>query len=183
LRAGIIAGVTAFSPWRLSVAPMMDWTDRHCRHFHRLITRRALLYTEMVTTGALLHGDQPPTAVFCLNDFVLRALLEACERLQVRVPDDLEIASFNESELGPSLASRLHLIAQQPWLGWGWGELSFAHYVTLYDGPRFVEILDNAHNLPLHLAVELGIPAAVLICGGFAWLVLSARPWREPNSL
>jgi tRNA-dihydrouridine synthase A len=45
------------SPWRLCVAPMMDWTDRHCRYFHRLITRRARLYTEMVTTGALLHGD------------------------------------------------------------------------------------------------------------------------------
>src|SRR6187549_418723 len=36
---------------------MMDWTDRHCRYFHRLLTRRAVLYTEMVTTGALLHGD------------------------------------------------------------------------------------------------------------------------------
>ena len=44
---------------RLSVAPMLDWTDRHCRFFHRLLTRRALLYTEMVTTGALLHGDVP----------------------------------------------------------------------------------------------------------------------------
>jgi tRNA-dihydrouridine synthase A len=43
--------------WRLSVAPMMDWTDRHCRYLHRLLTRRALLYTEMVTTGALIHGD------------------------------------------------------------------------------------------------------------------------------
>lgn len=43
--------------WRLSVAPMMDWTDRHCRYFHRLITRRARLYTEMVSTGALVHGD------------------------------------------------------------------------------------------------------------------------------
>ena len=42
-----------FSPWRLSVAPMMDWTDRHCRFFHRLLTRHTLLYTEMVTTGAL----------------------------------------------------------------------------------------------------------------------------------
>jgi tRNA-dihydrouridine synthase A len=49
----------AVSPWRLSVAPMMDWTDRHCRYFHRLITRRTRLYTEMVTTGALLHGDVP----------------------------------------------------------------------------------------------------------------------------
>ena len=46
-------------PWRLSVAPMMDWTDRHCRYLHRLITRHARLYTEMVTTGALLHGDVP----------------------------------------------------------------------------------------------------------------------------
>ena len=45
------------SPWRLSVAPMMDWTDRHCRVLHRLITRHTRLYTEMVTTGALLHGD------------------------------------------------------------------------------------------------------------------------------
>ena len=42
---------------RLSVAPMMDWTDRHCRVFHRQITRHTWLYTEMVTTGALLHGD------------------------------------------------------------------------------------------------------------------------------
>jgi tRNA-dihydrouridine synthase A len=41
----------------LSVAPMMEWTDRHCRHFHRQITRHTWLYTEMVTTGALLHGD------------------------------------------------------------------------------------------------------------------------------
>ena len=44
--------------WRFSVAPMMEWTDRHCRFFHRLLTRRALLYTEMLTTGAVLHGDR-----------------------------------------------------------------------------------------------------------------------------
>lgn len=40
-----------------SVAPMLDWTDKHCRYFHRLLTKNALLYTEMVTTGAILHGD------------------------------------------------------------------------------------------------------------------------------
>jgi tRNA-dihydrouridine synthase A len=45
--------------WKLSVAPMMDWTDRHCRYFHRLLSKNTLLYTEMVTTGALLHGDVP----------------------------------------------------------------------------------------------------------------------------
>ena len=48
---------TSPNAWRLSVAPMMDWTDRHCRYFHRLLSARVLLYTEMVTTGALIHGD------------------------------------------------------------------------------------------------------------------------------
>jgi len=43
---------------RFSVAPMMEWTDRHCRFFHRLLTRRVLLYTEMLTTGAIIHGDR-----------------------------------------------------------------------------------------------------------------------------
>src|SRR3954454_19159557 len=43
---------------RFSIAPMMEWTDRHCRFFHRLLTRRALLYTEMITTGAVLRGDR-----------------------------------------------------------------------------------------------------------------------------
>lgn len=45
------------SPWRFSVAPMMDWTDRHCRAFHRILTRHALLCTEMVTANAVIHGD------------------------------------------------------------------------------------------------------------------------------
>jgi len=43
---------------RFSVAPMMDWTDRHCRYLHRLLTRRALLFTEMVTSAAIVHGDR-----------------------------------------------------------------------------------------------------------------------------
>ena len=43
---------------RFSVAPMMDWTDRHCRYFHRLLSRRARLYTEMLTTGAVIHGKR-----------------------------------------------------------------------------------------------------------------------------
>jgi tRNA-dihydrouridine synthase A len=43
---------------RLSIAPMLDWTDRYCRYFLRLITRHTLLYTEMVTTGAILHGER-----------------------------------------------------------------------------------------------------------------------------
>ena len=45
-------------PRRFSIAPMMDWTDRHCRSFHRILSTRALLYTEMVTTGAVLYGPR-----------------------------------------------------------------------------------------------------------------------------
>jgi tRNA-dihydrouridine synthase A len=47
-----------YKDYRFSVAPMMDWTDRHCRVFHRLMTRRGRLYTEMLTTGAIIHGDR-----------------------------------------------------------------------------------------------------------------------------
>jgi tRNA-dihydrouridine synthase A len=50
--------VSKISHHRFCIAPMMEWTDRHCRSFHRLLTRRALLYTEMLTTGAVLHGDR-----------------------------------------------------------------------------------------------------------------------------
>jgi tRNA-dihydrouridine synthase A len=78
-----------FSPWRLSVAPMMDWTDRHCRYLHRLITRRTRLYTEMVTTGALLHGNVPHHLDFSAEEHPVAlqlggsepADLAACARL------------------------------------------------------------------------------------------------------
>ncbi|HEX9858623.1 MAG TPA: tRNA dihydrouridine(20/20a) synthase DusA [Paracoccaceae bacterium] len=50
--------MTQLSAHRLSVAPMMDWSDRHCRYFHRLMTARAMLYTEMVTAPAVIHGPR-----------------------------------------------------------------------------------------------------------------------------
>jgi tRNA-dihydrouridine synthase A len=46
------------SPWRFTVAPMMEWTDRHCRYFHRQLSKHAWLYTEMVTSAAIAHGDR-----------------------------------------------------------------------------------------------------------------------------
>ena len=51
-----------------SIAPMMEWTDRHCRFFHRLLTRRALLYTEMITTGAVLRGNRARLLAFDLAE-------------------------------------------------------------------------------------------------------------------
>ncbi|OWT54528.1 tRNA dihydrouridine(20/20a) synthase DusA [Candidimonas nitroreducens] len=55
--ASSAARPAAAASWRLCVAPMIDVTDRHCRYFHRLLAPGARLYTEMITTGALLHGD------------------------------------------------------------------------------------------------------------------------------
>jgi hypothetical protein len=72
----------------------------------------------------------------------------------------------------------LDLIAQRPWLGWGWRELAYAHYSTPFN-VRFTELLDNAHNLPLHLAVELGTPYAVVFCAVVLTWIFKARPWRE----
>lgn len=99
-------------------------------------------------------------------------------------------------------ANTLQLIAQRPWLGWGWGELAYAHYVSSFDGTwgawgrpahgvggwpggRFMELLDNAHNLPLHLAVTLGVPLALICCVVGLWLVVRGRPWaeREPKRI
>jgi tRNA-dihydrouridine synthase A len=62
---------------------MMDWTDRHCRFFHRLITRRTRLYTEMITTGALLHGDVPRHLDYSAEEHPLALQLGGSE------PDDL----------------------------------------------------------------------------------------------
>ncbi len=71
----------------MSVAPMMDWTDRHCRYFHRLLSGHALLYTEMVTTGALLHGDVPRHLDFNAQEHPVALQLGGSE------PDDLAQAA------------------------------------------------------------------------------------------
>lgn len=97
------------------------------------------------------------------------------ERLFARFADDGQGCSAR----GALWRNVLYLIAQKPWTGWGWGELDYAHYVTLFPGTRFCVLLDNAHNLPLHLAVELGLPVAVLATVAVLAWVANARPWRE----
>ena len=78
-------------PRRLSVAPMMDWTDRHCRMFHRQITRHTWLYTEMVTTGAIIHGDKARHLDFSEEEHPVALQLGGSE------PEDLAIsARFGE---------------------------------------------------------------------------------------
>ncbi|MGD9952156.1 MAG: tRNA dihydrouridine(20/20a) synthase DusA [Burkholderiales bacterium] len=68
---------------RLCVAPMMDWTDRHCRYFLRQVSSRAFLYTEMITTGALLHGDVERHLAFSAEEHPVAAQLGGSE------PDEL----------------------------------------------------------------------------------------------
>lgn len=75
----------------------------------------------------------------------------------------------------------MELIQQRPLTGWGWGHLDEAHFLRLYAGRRFCEILDNAHNLPLHLAVELGVPVAAGLLALCLWGVWKGRPWAEQD--
>ncbi|PLZ03595.1 tRNA dihydrouridine(20/20a) synthase DusA [Burkholderia sp. WAC0059] len=75
------------SPRRVCVAPMMDWTDRHCRSLHRFVSRHAWLYTEMVTTGALLHGDVARHLAFTPDEAPVALQLGGSE------PDDLARAA------------------------------------------------------------------------------------------
>jgi len=81
-------------PWRMSVAPMMDWTDRHCRVFHRLMTRRARLYTEMLTTGAVIHGDRRQLLAFDASEHPVALQLGGSQ------PRDLATAAKIGEDLG-----------------------------------------------------------------------------------
>lgn len=66
-------------PHRFCIAPMMDWSDQHCRYFWRLLTQQALLYTEMVTTGALIHGDRARFLRFNQEEHPVALQLGGCE--------------------------------------------------------------------------------------------------------
>jgi tRNA-dihydrouridine synthase A len=79
---------------RFSVAPMMEWTDRHCRFFHRALTHRARLYTEMVTTGALIHGPRARLLAFDPAEHPLALQIGGSE------PADLALCARMAEEAG-----------------------------------------------------------------------------------
>ena len=128
----------------------------------------------------------PLVAAFALAAYVFAALaLPWVLQAVVGVQSGGLLGRFDE-EAGCSSrrvlwSDVLHLIAQKPWAGWGWGNLDFAHFTTVYPGERFCDILDNAHNLLLHLAVELGAPVAVAFCALCTWLIWRNRPWAETD--
>jgi tRNA-dihydrouridine synthase A len=83
-----------YQDYCFSVAPMMDWTDRHCRVFHRLMTRRARLYTEMLTTGAIIHGDRKRLLGFDASEHPVALQLGGSE------PRDLATAAVIGEDFG-----------------------------------------------------------------------------------
>ena len=92
---------------------------------------------------------------------------------------------FADSDAYSRLAlwsNTLDLIAQSPWQGHGWRSLAYLHYSTDFSSVRFMEMLDNAHNLPLHLAVELGVPLALGFCALAVWALWRGKPWAETRS-
>ena len=133
---------------------------RQARHLHVVLLAAALSFAAATVALPLLAGLDPSST-------------GAWARLQAADPPCASRITL--------WGNVLTLIAQKPWLGWGWGELDYAHFVTLYPGRRFCDILDNAHNLPLHLAVELGLPLAALACATVLWLTVRAKPWAERN--
>ncbi len=91
---------------RFCVAPMMEWTDRHCRYFHRLLTRRALLYTEMVTTGAIIRGDRARLLGFNAAEHPLALQIGGCDPAALaecaRIAEDLGYDEVNLNAGCPS---------------------------------------------------------------------------------
>jgi O-antigen ligase len=87
-----------------------------------------------------------------------------------------QIGAYSRIELWRNV---LELVAKSPLFGHGWLSLAYMHYSTDFSGARFMEMLDNAHNLPLHLAVELGIPVALGFCALVFGLIWKYKPWAE----
>lgn len=116
-----------YNAWRFSVAPMMDWTDRHCRVFHRLLSRRARLYTEMVTTGAVIHGDRQRLLGFDASEHPVALQLGGSDprdlALSARIGEDFGYDEINlnvgcpsdrvkDGRFGACLMAEPHLVAE-----------------------------------------------------------------------
>jgi O-antigen ligase len=124
-----------------------------------------------------LHGILFALLLYCLCVLVMPWLSQLAGHSQTGLLSRLrDPNAFSRIALWSNV---LELIAQKPFMGHGWGSLAYAHYSTEFSGARFMEMLDNAHNLPLHLAVELGLPVALAFCGLVMWGIVKGRPWEE----
>ena len=154
LAAGLACSVsrTGAVQWLVVFALAMLWAWKKRKHTHR-----ALMY---LVIGApllvILWSLVLPWVALQLNGVTgASLLLRVAGQAQDYAPCGGRRVLWTNA---------LQMISQHPWQGWGLGETDFAHYSTDYHSERFCDLLDNAHNLPLHLALEFGIPFALLCC-------------------
>ncbi|WP_313297846.1 Wzy polymerase domain-containing protein [Diaphorobacter sp.] len=161
--SGVTASRTAAMGWLVLVCMVWLW--------RRSIGRVSLWLSLAGLLAFLLCAWMLPELLYRLSGVHMDGLFSRVADTSHRCTSRLTLWS-----------NMLYLIGQKPLWGWGWGELDFAHYSTVFPDERFCVLLDNAHNLPLHLAVELGVPVAIAFCAVVLWSIWRYKPWRETNA-
>lgn len=152
-------------------------------------SRTGLAQMLLISLGCVLlpqcDRSQRHLAIFTLSSYGLCVVLVPWLQSESELPISSLVQRLQDIGAYSRLTlyqNTLELIAQKPWFGHGWRALAYAHYSTEFSGERFMEMLDNAHNLPLHLAVEFGIPVALGFCALVIWLICKGKPWKETRS-
>ena len=154
LAAGLACSVsrTGAVQWLVVFALAMLWAWKARKHTHRALMQLAIGAPLLVILWSLVL----PWVALQLNGVMgASLLLRVAGQAQDYAPCGGRRVLWTNT---------LQMISQHPWQGWGLGETDFAHYSTDYQSERFCDLLDNAHNLPLHLALEFGVPFALLSC-------------------
>ena len=166
LAAGLACSVsrTGAVQWLLLAVFVVVWVWKDSKQVHTVLLRLAIGAPLLVILWSLVL----PWIALQLNGVMGASLL-----LRVAGQAQDYAACGGRRVLWSNV---LQMLAQHPWQGWGLGETDFAHYSTDYQSERFCDLLDNAHNFPLHLALEFGLPFA-LACCVFAvhWLYKKSR--------
>jgi tRNA-dihydrouridine synthase A len=165
---------------RFCVAPMMDWTDRHCRVFHRLLSRRARLYTEMLTTGAIIHGDRQRLLGFDVSEHPVALQLGGSDPRDLatcaRIGEDFGYDEINlnvgcpsdrvkDGRFGACLMAEPELVAQ--------GVAAMKHAVGI---PVSVKCRIGIDDQDPELALDT-LARGVVLAGADALIVHARKAW------
>ena len=154
LSAGLACSVsrTGAVQWLMVVALVLVWTWKDRKNVHPVLMQIAIGAPLLVILWSLVL----PWVALQLNGVMGASLL-----MRVTGQTQDYAACGGRRVLW---SNALQMLTQHPWQGWGLGETDFAHYSTDYQTERFCDLLDNAHNFPLHMALELGLPFALASC-------------------
>ena len=172
LAAGLACSVsrTGAVQWLLVVALVVAWAWKDRKQIHPVLIHLSIGALLLVVLWSLVL----PWIAFQLNGVMGASLL-----LRVAGQTQDYAACGGRRVLW---GNALQMLAQHPWQGWGLGETDFAHFSTDYQGERFCDLLDNAHNLPLHLAIEFGLPFALACCVFAAHWIYKQGKSRTPTN-